>query len=328
MSTMTIADISRIGFLLLQDYSMTALSNAIEPLRLANQASGLTLFSWAMIHADGAPHPASNGLVLSPVHHPEHAPAFDAVFAVGGGDAAAAADAASAAVLVTVRRYAASGAVLGAICTGALALARAGLLDGRRCARLPGDPEVWRHALPSIDFVDQAYVNDRGILTCADGIAPIEMMLDVVRAKAGPGLAAAVADRLGVDRHRQRREAPQPAASPHGSGHDALLRAARIMEDHIEEPIALDAVAGRVGLSLRQLERLFRRHLGTTPAQHYLGLRLRRARDYLLQTDMSVMEVTVACGFQSSSHFCKSYRTLFGHPPSRERYLERQREAA
>src|SRR3546814_3488786 len=91
------------------------------------------------------------------------------------------------------------------------------------------------------------------------------------------------------------------------------------MEAHLEEPLARAELARRAGLSSRQLERLFRRYLGRTPTRYYLELRLHRARALLTQTSMSILNVALACGFVSASHFSKCYREFFNKMPREER---------
>jgi transcriptional regulator GlxA family with amidase domain len=96
------------------------------------------------------------------------------------------------------------------------------------------------------------------------------------------------------------------------------------MEENIEKPLSLESIAKLSGLSRRQIERLFKRELNCVPKRYYLEMRLRRGRELLLQTAMSITEITAACGFQSPPHFSKCYRSEFGHPPSAERKLERR----
>ena len=104
-----------------------------------------------------------------------------------------------------------------------------------------------------------------------------------------------------------------------GARNTQLVEAMRIMESNLEEPVAAQEIAASVGLSRRQLERLFSRHLGQSPQRYYRGLRLSRARMLLLQTDLSVLEIAVATGFSAPSHFSKCYREQFGHSPFQER---------
>jgi len=153
-------------------------------------------------------------------------------------------------------------------------------------------------------------VIDRDRLTCSGGTAPLDLMCNLIRHKGGKGLAADVSAQFIVDRIRDQHDHQHiPLLARVGTGHESLIDAALAMEMNIENPRPLDDLAAELGVSLRHLERLFKRYLGSTPAQYYLDLRLRRARELLLQTNMSVMEVTVATGFLSSSHFSKSYRT-------------------
>jgi transcriptional regulator GlxA family with amidase domain len=284
------------------------------------------LYSWSVISADDASSPASNGLSLSPIYHPNDAPPCDILFVCGGTNVR---EAVSDDVISLLRTYAANGTPMGALCTGTFALAKAGLLNGYRCAIHWENLAAIREEFPKILFSQDLFVIDRNMFTCSGGTAPLDLMLNLIRLKGGKSLAADVSEQFSVERIRDHKDQQHiPLLARIGSGHEALLDAAVFMEMNIEEPFALDYLADQVGLSLRQLERLFKRYLDTTPAQHYLNLRLRRAREFLLQTNMSVMDVTVACGFQSSSHFCKSYRSLFGYPPSRERYQETLCDAA
>ena len=219
-----------------------------------------------------------------------------------------------------LRAYAAKGTALGAICTGTFALAKAGLLNGHRCAVHWENLASIQEEFPNVLFSSELFVFDRNRLTCSGGTAPLDMMLSLIRTRCGKNLASDVSEQFILERvpdHKDQQHIPLLARI--GTGHETLQDAAIFMEMYIEEPVSLEYLADQVGLSLRQLERLFKCYLNTTPTQHYLKLRLNRAREFLLQTNMSLMDVTVACGFQSSSHFCKSYRSLFGYPPSRER---------
>jgi len=130
----------------------------------------------------------------------------------------------------------------------------------------------------------------------------------------------AISEQFIVDRIRDQtdqQKLPQPEFV--GPGYEHLVEAVELMSANIEEPLTLAEIADAANVSLRQLERLFHRYHDVTPAQHYLGLRLRRARELLAHTSAPIMQVTVACGFQTASHFCKAYRTQFGHSPSDHR---------
>jgi len=303
-----------IAFLTLPDYSMIALSNALEVLRMANRASGADLYRWTIATPDGAPARASNGLPLSPTLALDAAGTPDMVLVCGGVRVREACDAALDACLVRLAR---AGVVLGGLCTGSYALVRAGLMKGYRCAIHWEQMAALREAYPEVEFSDGLYVIDRDRVTCSGGTAPVDLMLHLTQARWGRALADAISAQFTVERirdaaHRQH----VPLAARPGAGRAELVLAATLMENHIEEPLAMDELARRAGLSPRQLQRMFRQYLDMAPHQYYLGLRLDRARDLLAHTGMSIMDVMVACGFESSPHFSKAFRERFGHAPS------------
>ncbi|NHR07146.1 GlxA family transcriptional regulator [Chromobacterium haemolyticum] len=317
MGPQQIASLSHIAFLLLDQFSMIAFSNAVEPLRMANYLSRKKLYRWSLLSADGEPVSASNGLSLSPISAPGPPQQYDMLIVCGGCQVR---EAATDKVQALIRRFAAQSVPLGSICTGTFALARAGVLNGYRCAIHWENLLSISEEFPRTQFTSDLFALDRDRFTCSGGTAPLDFMCHLIRHKGGKSLAADVSVQFIVDRLRDDGDRQHiPLLARIGTGHEALLDAALSMESNIENPRSLEHLAAELGVSLRHLERLFKRYLSTTPAQYYLDLRLRRARELLLQTNMSVMEVTVACGFLSSSHFSKSYRGLFGYPPSRER---------
>ena len=312
-----LARFSRFGFLTLPNYTMIALVNALEACRMANYVARAEDYSWRIVTLDGTPAVASNGMTLAPTVKLGEPGDYDLVFVCGGVSVRNAVDRRLGDAL---RRFARRGVALGALCTGTFALAEAGLLDGHRCAIHWENLAAIREEFPEIAFTEDLFVVDRDRLTSSGGIAPLEMMLTLIEARHGRALAGRVSDQLMLEHPRHAGDR-QPASGGGRSGltHPALARAARLMEQAIERPLTVAAVAGAVGLSERQLERLFRRHLGASPAAYYLSLRLARARELLMQTGMSVTDVGFACGFQTASHFSAAYRRHFGRPPRGER---------
>jgi transcriptional regulator GlxA family with amidase domain len=305
------------GFLTLRKFSMIAFTNAIEPLRMANYLAEQTIYHWSVYTLDGLPAPASNGLTVAPTASIDEFALPDILFVCGGVDVQHVVDDA---LLQALRRLARKRIVLGGLCTGAYALARAGLLDGYRCAIHWENLSALREHFPLTAFTADLFVVDRDRYTCTGGIAPLDLMLHLITPRIGRALASGISDQFIIERVRGADD-PQriPLANRLGGHHRSLTQAAALMEANIEEPLALDELARMTEVSQRQLQRLFRRSLGLTPAQYYLNLRLRRARELLLQTDMPIMSITVACGFHSPAHFSKSYRAVFGHSPSRQR---------
>lgn len=309
--------VAHIGFVLLRDYSMIAFANALETLRMANYISRRTLFRWSVVTPDGEAAIASNGLSLACTGGPETLDDCDLVFVCGGTDIRGAVTEAARRLL---RQCAARGQTLGALCTGAFALASAGLLDGYRCAIHWENLAAIGEEFPKVAFVPEVFIVDRDRITCSGGTAPLHLMLHLVRDRHGARLAMEISEQFIVDRLRaadDRQRIPQPECI--GPGYQHLTEAAEIMAANIEEPLPLADVADAIHISLRQLGRLFQRYFSMNPAQYYMNLRLRRARELLRHSSLQIMQITMACGFQSSSHFCKAYRSLFGHPPSDER---------
>src|SRR5258707_14473333 len=151
-------------------------------------------------------------------------------------------------------------------------------------------------------------------------------MLNLIQAKLGPRISQLVSEQFIVDRVRKDTDRQYiPLRAQIGVSHRGLIRVAQLMEENIEKPLSLEQIAKSTGLSRRQIERLFKRDLNCVPKHYYLEMRLRRARELLLQTAMPIMDITTACGFQSPPHFSKCYRMQFGYPPSAARKIGDQR---
>lgn len=311
-----IARLKRIGFLTLPNYSMIALSNALEAARMANYVTGQDTYGWEVLTLDGIPAPASNGLSLSPTRRLAEAGPLDLLMVCGGIDVRQAVGRATSEAL---RRAARKGLALGALCTGTFALAEAGLLDGYRCAIHWENLAAIREEFPDVAFQDDAFVIDRDRLTCTGGVAPLDMMLVLIAASLGARTAGLVADQFIVRRAAPPKRQKPPLAPEVAGRAPALAKATEVMTRHLERPLAVGEVAAAANLSQRQLERLFQRHLQVSPAAFYLDLRLSRARELLRLSPLPVTDVALACGFQSAAHFSVAYGRRFGHPPRAER---------
>jgi len=177
-----------------------------------------------------------------------------------------------------------------------------------------------REEFPRVRISDQLFTIDRDRFTCSGGTAPLDLMLNLIQAKLGPRISQLVSEQFIVDRVRKDTDRQYiPLRAQIGVSHRGLIRVAQLMEENIEKPLSLEQIAKSTGLSRRQIERLFKRDLNCVPKHYYLEMRLRRARELLLQTAMPIMDITTACGFQSPPHFSKCYRMQFGYPPSAER---------
>lgn len=309
----------RIGFILLPRFSMIAFTAAVEPLRLANRSAGRELYRWELYSTDGKPVAASNGIELTPRGDLTAAEEVEVILLCTGIEVHAIGDKG---LFNWLRRMDRKGVEIGALCTGAHILARAGLLDGYRCTLHWENLPAFTEEFPEIEVSMELFEIDRNRFTCAGGTAAIDMMLNVISMQHGHELAAKVADQFMHERIRDQHDHQRMGLPARlGVRHPKLLCVIELMERNLEEPLSRLGLAREAGLSTRQLERLFRKYLNRSPARYYLELRLNKARLLLLQTNMSVIDVALACGFVSASHFSKCYRDYFGHTPRRERGL-------
>jgi AraC family transcriptional regulator, glycine betaine-responsive activator len=224
----------------------------------------------------------------------------------------------SAALADWVRGLWRRGRVVGGLCTGAYALARAGILKDRRFTLHWENLTGFTETFPGLAAARQVYCIDDRIVTCAGGVAAADLMLEIIHDRFGMVLSQEVMNMcLLTQRRTQADEQMTSLAARLGTRHEKLIEAVAFLEARIEEPFDLDACAAQLGLSRRQIERLFNRYMGVTPVRYMNDLRLQRGRALLAETDMSVTEVAIACGYASSSHFSKSFRLKYGVSPYR-----------
>jgi AraC family carnitine catabolism transcriptional activator len=300
-------------FLLVQRFSMISLYGALEPLRIANRFAGKR-FSWRFVSVDGNPVAASNDIPISVMGSLADLgrPTMVVVCASYEPEQGI-----TKPVLSAVRKLAAQKVLLAGLDTGPFIMARAGVLDGYRATchweSLPG----FRESFPRVQTAQSLYEVDRDRMTCAGGSSSIDMMLEWIRLQLGREIAVDVADQLVHSRIAQQQvEARAPLAARYGTVDRRLLSCILLMEEQIEEPLDITTVADRVGLSVRQLERLFANTLKKRPMGFYLGLRLERAERLINYSTLSVREVAVATGFFSLPQFSRSFRKHFGNSPS------------
>jgi transcriptional regulator GlxA family with amidase domain len=208
----------------------------------------------------------------------------------------------------------------GGVGAGVLWLAEAGALNGVRTA-LPWSlyPDADAIADQAL-FTPNLYEIDGTRLTCCGGAASIDFALHLVGLLFGATVQAQVKEVLCVDRVRGPDERQRVALQARfGVLQPKLTEAVTLMEANIEEPLSTDEIAQLAGISRRQLERLFKQYLGSLPSRYYLELRLQRARQLLRDTNHSIVQVGLMCGFSSGSHFSTAFGALFGNTPREER---------
>ncbi|MCB1492438.1 MAG: GlxA family transcriptional regulator [Rhodobiaceae bacterium] len=303
--------------MLIPHFSMMCFSATVEPLRQANRLAGKVLYRWHFLSPDGEPVQASNGIMVLPEAGLDDSIPLDCVIVCCGIDAERFNDPAT---FSWLRRKARKGTRIGAISTGTIVLARAGLLHGYRSTIHWESLETYCDEFPELDISATLFEIDRDRFTCCGGIASLDLMHKLIEQDHGSEIAGAVSEQF-LHNHVRAPDDPQRMALRErvGISHGRLLDVIELMENNLEEPLSRGQLAAAAGVSVRQLERLFRTYLGRTVGHYYLDLRLKRARLMLRQTSQSVLKVAVACGFVSASHFSRTYRQKFGQPPRADR---------
>jgi AraC family carnitine catabolism transcriptional activator len=305
-----------IHFLLLPGFSMMGFVSAIEPLRVANRFREQS-YRWHILSCDGGPVTASNGMSLNAEGAFAGAGRIETVFVVAGFNPL---DHYGPPLAAWLRGASQQGATLGALDTGAFLLAEAQLLDAGPVTLHWEAQAAFVERYPTLNVTQELFEIGPRCISCAGGTAAIDMMLALIAGKHGRELATAVSEQFVLGRIRSQSDHQRlEIAARHGLHNRKTIQIIKLMQEHIEDPLSADDLASMISVTRRQLERLFAMHLHDTPAHFYSGIRLERARELLQQTDMGVLEVGVACGFGSSSHFSRAYRARFAISPKEDR---------
>jgi transcriptional regulator GlxA family with amidase domain len=305
-----------VGVLLVPGFALMSYACVVEPLRAANLISGRELYRLVHIGAHRTVT-ASCGAVVSCNAKVGAAEKLDLLLVCAGGDPAAFDDRAT---LAWLRRLAVGGTRIGGVSGGPFILAKAGILDGVQMTI------HWQHApavleaYPNILLNRSLFIIDRNRLTCAGGTAPLDMMHALIAERYGADLAREVSDWFLHTEIRPAQGAQRASLVERYHVHDKRLVAAlELMERHPGAPLRRNDTARRVGLSTRQLDRLFADKLHCSYQNHYLRIRLERSRELLRQSPATITEIAVACGFSNASHFTRAYRANYGTTPSADR---------
>ncbi|CUH41505.1 GlxA family transcriptional regulator [Ruegeria atlantica] len=304
-------------FVLLDKFSLLSFASALDSLRIANRMADKELYTWTLAGEGGDTVSCSAGTTFNVEADLVELQRDDVILICGGVDVQLAT---TKKVLNWVRREARRGLRIGGLCTAAYTLAKAGLLDGKRATIHWENSDSFIEEFDEVELTKSVFQIDGNRMTTAGGTSSIDLMLKIIADDYGEDLANAVADQMiyssiRTDQDTQRLSTPTRI----GVRHPKLSQVILMMEKNIEEPISPSILAKDVGMSTRQLERLFRRYLSRSPKRYYMELRLHKARNLLMQTDMSVINVALACGFASPSHFSKCYRSHYNTTPYRER---------
>lgn len=305
-----------VHFLILEGFSMLGLLAGVEPLRAANRFCP-DLFTWQFVSVDGEPVTASNDMafeaqaslsdhldvqtcIVCTGYHPEQH--FDQR------------------IFSWLRDRAMEGCVLGGIDTGSIFLAKAGLLRGYRATVHWEHLNAFREDFTDVHITGALYEIDRDRLTSSGGTSSLDMMLQLISVQHGYPLAVKVSEQFIHERIREPQdEQRMPISLRMRVHHPEVVRAIEIMEQNLQEPLSLQDIAATVGLSSRQMSRVFQDNLDQCPSSLYLKMRMERARQLLRQTSMRILDVAFACGFQSNAALSRAYKSIYGYPPLQER---------
>ena len=307
----------RIGFLLVDGFSMLCVAAAINPFRSANREIGREKFLWDFLTVDGAPAQASDGITVNPTAEVKDGTRYDYFFTVAGLET----DPGSRGTLNTaLHRLARQSRVFGALCTGSFMLARAGFLDGYRFTLHWENQPAFAEEFPDLPFSKNLYVLDRDRWTGSGGLSSMDVALHIIATHSGAAVAHAVGNQYQIDRIRSPSIDQRPfALNQYDTLPPPVQAAVGVMMDNMETPLPVPDVASSVGKTVRSLERLFARHLAASPARFYRKLRLERVRQLLWHTNLSILEIALMTGFPSPSHLSRLYQAEFGVRPSEDR---------
>ncbi len=304
-------------FVLIEEFSLVAFSNAIEPLRLANRIAKKKLYTWELASEHGQKVTCSNGISLDVESTIHDATKPNYIVLCTGENVR---DYATKSLISWIRKEARSDTIIGAICTGTYILAKAGLLNDYKATIHWENKESLKEEFGNLTITESIYSINKKRFTSAGGTASLDLMLKFVSQDFNIDFAKSIADQMIHDSIRTETDQQLPSIPNRiGARNPKILTAIKSMQNNIEEPLSPSTLAQTLGISIRQLERLFQRYFSKSPKRYYMALRLQKARNLLLQTDMNVLQIALACGFSSSSHFSKCYKSEFHVTPHNER---------
>jgi transcriptional regulator GlxA family with amidase domain len=301
---------------LIDGYPIIPFSCVVDALRAANRLSQKALFTWEYFAPDVEPVAASCGITV-PTRALHTARDLKSLIIVAPNTAQTFDHAATIKFLQTLDRQKVS---LGSASSGSFILARAGLLDDCRSTIHWENIPVFKELYPQLEVAFTLYEIHERRMTCSGGIAALDMMLKLIENQYGRKLAQQISQQFQHDRIRTEVDSQQMADRMDlAMNAPRLIDVINLMENNIEVPLSLPEIAKRCKLSLRQIERLFHKYRDLTPSQYYLSLRLVHARQLLLNTNNSVIDISIATGFETQSYFTACYRKHFGSSPRNHR---------
>ncbi|AZO20421.1 GlxA family transcriptional regulator [Mesorhizobium sp. M1E.F.Ca.ET.045.02.1.1] len=307
----------KVTFLVFSGSSIMCVASAVDPLRAANRISGETLFDFKLVSVTGEAPVTTCGLPVAVSDRFDADEPTDMLVVVAGFGTQ---NYTTSALLAGLRRAARSARACGGVEAGTWLVARAGLLEGRSATTHWEDMEDFSAAFPGVDVRPDRYVIDGPVFTSGGASPTFDLMLHLIRTRLGMAAALDVASVFIYDQARAATDAQPLVSLGRLDGYDPrLAQAIRLMEAHVDQPLTIDAVAKRAGVTARTLESIFRRSIGETPGAYYLRLRLSAARRLVVDTRIAMTDIAGRTGFSSAAAFSRAFSRAFGEAPVRLR---------
>lgn len=311
----------RIGFFLLEQFSMMSVAAAIEPLRSANRHLGKPFYCWKHLSLSGGPVRASNGMTIAADASLAECPEIDFLFVCAGLDVDPPFRNRINAALQRIRRR---GVALGAISTGTFILARGGFIGQKRCTLHWESLSAFREQFPFINVENSLFTIDGDLYTCSGGLAAADMALHIIARAHGADVARAVGNQFQIDRIRNADEEQRGGSQERITTFPLpVQRAIHMMQENIEHPLGVDELAEMTGVHTRSLQRHFQSCLRCSPVKYYRRIRLEHSRELLFNTSLPIIDIAQMTGFTSHSQFSACFRKHFGESPNGARIRSR-----
>ncbi|MEI9417686.1 GlxA family transcriptional regulator [Mesorhizobium sp. Cs1321R2N1] len=307
----------KVTLLVFSGSSIMCVASAVDPLRAANRISGETLFDFKLVSVTGEAPVTTCGLPVAVSGRFDANEATDVLVVVAGFGTQ---NYATSALLSALRRAARAARACGGVEAGTWLVARAGLLEGRSATTHWEDMEDFSSAFPGVDVRPDRYVIDGPVFTSGGASPTFDLMLHLIRRRLGMAVALDVASVFIYDQARAATDAQPLVSLGRLDGYDPrLAQAIRLMESHVDQPLTIEAVARRAGVTARTLESIFRKSIGETPGAYYLRLRLGAARRLVVDTRIAMADIAGRTGFSSAAAFSRAFSRAFGEAPVRLR---------
>ncbi len=211
------------------------------------------------------------------------------------------------------------GVQLCSLWNGAVHLAHAGLLNDHKCAIHPENHAFINEFFPKVMLSKNNFYVSEERASCAGPVSAIEMMLGIVSQNAGENIVRAIREIISCDKQPEHQDSTPLQFNDNNALPSSLKEILQLMRNNIEEPLNFKEISHLVNLSTRQVERLFQNHFGTTPSRYYLGIRVDYARQLLMQSQKNILDVALASGFVTTSHFSTCFKKIYGISPKEAR---------